>query len=82
MFFSRKNTVKDKISGIIENDDIHARKYGNSSDRKIKDDKKVYFYKKVPMILRTFMETFISVFIYSFAMKKQQETNIVEEILQ
>ena len=76
MFFSRKNTVKDKISGIIENDDIHARKYGNSSDRKIKDD------KKVPMILRTFMETFISVFIYSFAMKKQQETNIVEEILQ
>ena len=27
---------------IIEKDDIHPRKYGISSDRIIKDDKKVY----------------------------------------
>ena len=31
-----KNTVKDDISGIIEKDDIHARKYGISSARKRK----------------------------------------------
>ena len=31
-----KNTVKDDISGIIEKDDIHARKYGISSARERK----------------------------------------------
>ena len=67
---SRKNTLKDDISGIIEKDDTHRRKYGISSSRKIKDDKKVYFYKNVPMILRTLMETFIGVFIYCFPVKK------------
>ena len=39
MIFSRK------ISGIIEKYDIHPRKCGISSDRKIKDDKKVYLVK-------------------------------------
>ena len=42
-----KNTLKDDIPGIIEKDDIHLRKYGIFSDRKIKDDKKFYFCKKV-----------------------------------
>ena len=46
MIFSRKNTLKDDISGIIEKDDIRPRKYNFSSNRKIKDDKKVYLYKK------------------------------------
>ena len=41
MIFSRKNTLKDDISGITEKDDIHPRKYGISSDRKIKDDVKI-----------------------------------------
>ena len=50
-----KNTLKDDISGIIQKDDIHPRKYGISSDRKIKDDKKVCFHKKVPMIFCTFL---------------------------
>ena len=40
-----KNTLKDDISGIIEKDDIHPGKYGIFSDRKIKDDKKVYSAK-------------------------------------
>ena len=40
-----KNTLKDDISGIIEKDDTHPRKYGISSDRKIKDDKNVYSVK-------------------------------------
>ena len=53
--FSHKNKLKDGISSIFEKDNIRPRKYGISSDRKIKDDKKVYFYKKVPMILCTFM---------------------------
>ena len=44
--FSRKNTLKDDISGIMEIDDIHPRKYGTPSDRKIKDYKKVYFIIK------------------------------------
>ena len=70
MVFFRKNTLKDDISGIIEKYDIYPRKYGISSDENVKDDKKVYFYKKVPMILCTFMETFIGVFIYCFPMKK------------
>ena len=69
MIFSRKETLKDNIFGIIEKHDIHPRKYGISSNRKIKDEKKVFFYndkkvcfcKKVTLILCTFMETFISV---------------------
>ena len=71
MIFSRKNTLKDDISGIIEKVDIHPEKY-ISSDRNIKDDEKVYFYKKkVPMILCTFIENFIGVFIYCFSMEKK-----------
>ena len=68
--FSRKNTLEDGIAGIIKKDDFHPRKYGISSDRTIKDDKKVYFYKNVPMILCTFRETFKGVLIYCFPMKK------------
>ena len=34
-------TVYSIIPGIIEKDDIHPKKYGISSDRKIKDDIKV-----------------------------------------
>ena len=64
------NTLKDDISGIIEKDYIYPRKYGISSDRKIKDDKKVYFYEKVPMIFITFMENLIGAFIYCFPIKK------------
>ena len=45
MIFSRKNALKDGISIITENNDIHSRKYGISLDRKVKDDKKVYFMK-------------------------------------
>ena len=71
MIFSQKNTFKDEISGIIEKDNIHPGKYSISSDRKIKDDKKFYFYKNVPMILCTFMETFLGVFINCFQMKKK-----------
>ena len=37
-----KNALKDDICGIIEKDDIHPRKHGISSDRKIKDDKKKF----------------------------------------
>ena len=40
-----KNTFKYNIPGIIAKDDIHARKYGISSDRKVKDDKEVYSVK-------------------------------------
>ena len=79
MVFFRKNTLKDDISGIIEKYDIHPRKYGISSDENVKDDKKVYFYKKVPMILCTFMETFIGVFIYCFPMKKAP-ANLINRI--
>ena len=71
MIFSQKNTFKDEISGIIEKDNIHPGKYSISSDRKIKDDKKFYFYKNVPMILCTFMQTFLGVFINCFQMKKK-----------
>ena len=42
-----KNTLKDDIFGVIGKDDIHLRKYGTSSDRKIKDDKKVYLVKSL-----------------------------------
>ena len=54
MIFSQKNTLKDGISGIIEKDDIYPRKYDISSDRKLKVNKKVYFYKKVPVTLCIF----------------------------
>ena len=37
-----KNALKDGNSGITEKVDVHPRKYGISSDRKIKDGKKVY----------------------------------------
>ena len=40
-----KMHFRDDISGIIEKDDIHHRKYGISSDRKTKHDKKVYSIK-------------------------------------
>ena len=40
-----KNTHKDNISGIIEKDDIQLRKYGISSNRKIKGDEKAYLVK-------------------------------------
>ena len=45
-----------------------------SSDRKARDDKKVYFYKKVSMILHSFIETFIGVFIFCVPMKKKNKT--------
>ena len=45
-FFQKsKDDLFPKISGIIEKYDIHPRKCGISSDRKIKDDKKVYLVK-------------------------------------
>ena len=72
MIFSWKSTIKDDISDIIEKD-VHPRKYCISSDRKIEDDKKVYFYKKVPVVLCTFKGTFIGV--YCFPMKKTRELN-------
>ena len=50
MVFSRKNTLTYDTSGIVEKDYIHPRKYGISSERKIKDDKISFFHKKVPMI--------------------------------
>ena len=51
VLFRKKKTVKSYIPGIIEKDDIHPRKYSISFDRKTEDDKNVYFYEKVPMIL-------------------------------
>ena len=36
MTFSQKNSIKDEISSISEKHDIHPRKYGTSSNRKIK----------------------------------------------
>ena len=47
-----------------------------SSDRKARDDKKVYFYKKVPMILHSFIETFIGVFIFCVPMKKNKKKTL------
>ena len=41
---SQKSTLKDDIAGIIEKGDIHLRKNCLSSNRKIKNDKKGYFY--------------------------------------
>ena len=43
--FLPKNTLTDDISGIIEKDDIHSTKYSIFTDRKIKDDKKIYSVK-------------------------------------
>ena len=40
-----KNTLKGDTSGTIEKDNIHPTKYGISSDRKIKDDKKIFSVK-------------------------------------
>ena len=40
MIFSQRNTRKDNISAIIEKDDVHPKKYGISSDSKIKMTKK------------------------------------------
>ena len=40
-----KNILKDGISGIIEKDDVHPRKYNSFSGRKIKNDKKIYSVK-------------------------------------
>ena len=40
-----KNILKDGISGITEKDDVHSRKYNSFSDRKIKNDKKIYSVK-------------------------------------
>ena len=45
MIFSRKITLKDDISGIIEKDDIHPRTYVISSDKKLKIIKKFTFMK-------------------------------------
>ena len=57
--FSQKNTLKGEISGIC-------------SDRKIKDDIKEFFHRKILMILCTFMENFIGVFIHCFPNRKQE----------
>ena len=76
MISSRKNTRKCDISGTVQKDDIHPRKYGIFSDRKIKDDQKAYFYKKLLVILCTFMQTFAGVFICCFTMKKPRIVNI------
>ena len=46
MIFSQ-NTLKDDISSIMEKNDIHPRKYGMSSDRKIEDDRKAFSVKYV-----------------------------------
>ena len=73
MIISRKNTLKDESPVIIEKDVIRPGEYGISSDRKIKDHKKVSFYKNVPIFLCTFMETFIGVFIHCFPMKKKPQ---------
>lgn len=61
MIFPRKNTLKydDEISGITEKNDIYPRKYGISSQKKVRGDKKVYFYNKVVMILCTLTGSFI-----------------------
>ena len=37
----RWSSAEKYLSGVIEKDDIHPRKYDISSDRKVKDDKKV-----------------------------------------
>ena len=70
MIFPGKNTIKDDISGIIEKDDIYLRKYGISSHRKTKDDNKVYFYQKVPMIHCIFMGIYMGTFMCCFPIKK------------
>ena len=42
--------------------------------KKIK--KLVYFYNNIPIIICTFMENFITTFIYCFPMKKKKKLNI------
>ena len=61
-----KNAPKDDISNITEKDDIHPRK----DDISILDR----ILERVSMILCTFMETFLNIFMYCFSMKKIQET--------
>ena len=75
MIFSWKNTLIDFwYHGKIW---YYPKKYGISSDRKIKDDKRVYLYKKVPIIICTFMESFIDVFIRYFTIKKTKTGNSI-----
>ena len=74
--FSRNNTLEDDISGIIEKDDVHPRKYGTSPNRKTKVAKKVHFYKNFSITLSTYMETIIGIFIYSFPIKKPRKLNM------
>ena len=76
MIFSQKNILKDNISSITEKDDNYPRNYGTFSDRKIKDDKKVYFYKKVAVILCAIIQIFIGLFKYCFPMK-QKTRNLI-----
>ena len=40
-----KKLLKDNVLGIIEKDDIHSRKDGISSGKKIKREKEVYSVK-------------------------------------
>ena len=68
MIFPQKDTLKDDLSSIIEKNDMVFLLIG-----KLKTIKKVYLYKKIPMILYTFMETFIGIFIYCFPMKTKQK---------
>ena len=76
MIFSQKNTLKDDIFVYHLKDGIYPSKLSLSSDRKIKVDKKFYFYKKVPVTLCTFMEIFIGIFINYFPMKETSKLNI------
>ena len=72
--FSQKNTLKGDISGIIKEGDIRPRKYCISSDRKIKDA------KKVPMIPCIFMEIFTDIFIYCLTVRKSQDWNLTSSL--
>ena len=72
MIFSLKNTLKDDIAGIIEKDVIHPKKHGTFSNRKIKDDKNIYFHKNSPIILCTFMET-VMVDLKNYFPKKKKK---------
>ena len=42
-----QNTLKDDISSIMEKNNVHPRKYGMSSDRKIEDGRKACSVKYV-----------------------------------
>ena len=70
VIFSRK--IHDDVSGITKKDDIHPKK----DDIGILD----WHSRKVPLILCTFMETLLSVFIYCFPMKKKQKNNLIYRI--